>query len=414
MTTLELKYNSFAVKTDFFINGREASLKCFGTGDKVRLRDYIDGFFPEAIKKSNVGPGTECIIQFYGTQDAFEDVRKSYDDYMAQAAEGMNIKLPEYKPYPNSNNFQEMNKLIDNKRDFFSDQIKRKREELINPTAGKNNVELTDVIKRFDRDKKNIEQITYRDCLDKANYVIEKAKEGVDFNVSSEPMNNLDCTFSVYNTTNGGTLTINANKVKFYDSDNYVVENEYFKLYYVKIIEQIELTYTKACGELTDFLGSLFEKINTEIYSGVEAVYKEYTVAYSDSLALNYPLQKYKQNNSLGIKEVIPDSYFSSMEIKETLSTARIGVALINERIEKVISSCQEYFNFVFEIAKQAFHDEAEKCKTYYLEQLQELQETVKEKLSSTKQIEEEITALENRIVGLNALQSDIIKLAVT
>ena len=71
MTKLELKYNSFAVKTDFFINGREASLKCFGTGDKIRLRDYIKNFFTQAIKKSNVGPGEDCIIQFYGTQDAF-------------------------------------------------------------------------------------------------------------------------------------------------------------------------------------------------------------------------------------------------------------------------------------------------------------------------------------------------------
>jgi len=405
MTTFELKYNSFAVKTDFFVDGKKADLKCLGTGYNVRLRDYIKDFFPEAIKKSNVGPGEPCIIQFYGTQDAFEDVKKSYEEYMAQA-NNLKIELPEYKPYPN--NFNEMNKLIDDKRDFFNNQIKHKKEELINPSSRKKNIELTDVIKKFDRDKKKIEQITYSDCLDKANSVIEKAKEGVNFNTSIEPMNNLDRIFSVYNTSNNNLLTIDANKVKFYDSKNYVVENEYAKLYYDKIKEQINLIYTKSYGELTDLLVSLFEKINTALYSGVEAVYKDYTAAYSDFLVLNHSLIKYKQNKSFGIKDVIPDSCFSGMEIKATSSTVRIGVALINEAVNKVTSSCQEYFNSVFEAAKQAFLNEAEKCKAYYLEQLQEFQETVKEKLSSTKQIEQEILLLKTKIECLDELQNEI------
>ena len=415
MTTLELKYNSFAVKTDFFINGKEASLRCFGTGENVRLRDYIDDFFPEAIKKSNVGPGEECIIQFYGSQDAFEDVKTSYKKYMDQAEEGMKIELPEHKPYPNSNNFHEINKLIDAKRDFFYDQIKDKREEMINPSTGKSNIELTDVEKRFDKDKKAFMQI-YDENLEKAKSVIEKAS----FNTTKEEFIVSTVTMKKpADLTSEDVMTKIGTSFFFESNINHGVNSldiKEVKKAYDEIIKKINSSYEKYCGELTDLLLSLYEKLDNALCSRVETNHKDYTALHSDCLTFNYVLHKNKQKNTFDIAKTIPDSCFSTMELEETSSTVRIGIYAINETISDVTSSCQEYINSIsiLNVAKQAFLDEAEKCKAYYLEQLQELQETIKEKLISTKQIEEEITALENRIVGLNALQSEIIKLAVS
>ena len=401
MTTLELKYNSFAVKTGFFINGREASLKCFGTGDKIRLRDYIKDFFPEAIKKSNVGPGEDCIIQFYGTQDTFEDVRKSYDEYMAQTAEDMNIKLPEYKPYPN--NFSEVNKLIDDKRELFSDQLKYKREELINPSVGKSNEEHPDVVKRFDRDKAKIERL-YSDCFDKINTVIEGANERVDFLSFA---NNVSLGSS-------GEKSINL----FSDPGIFLFSPNVVKVCCNKIIEQYNLVYTNTYEKLTDLLKSLLKKIDADLYSGLEAVYKDYSTAYPDFVALNHPLLKYKQSDSFVIKEVIPYSCFSNISRLAgpfDSSNFSISVGTIKKNAHEAASSCQEYFDSVFRSTKQTFLVEIEKCKAYYLEELRKLQEElqtfqeiIKEKLSSTKQIEQEIIALENKIECLNDLQSEL------
>jgi len=412
MTTLELKYNPFAVKTDFLIEGKAASLKCFGTGDKVRLRDYINDFFPEAIKKSNVGPGEECIIQFYGTRDAFEDVKKSYNDYMTQVAKDMNIKLPEYKPYPN--NFSEMNLFIAKKRKNYTEQIERKNEILKNPPEGKNNITLSDVEKRFDKDKKAFMQI-YDENLEKVTSVMEKAKEEFLFStkkveIKKDKFQKIPATPSFFDGIFAFAFAfeeINANHRGYVNS----LERNEVKKKYDEVIEIINSTYVKYCGELTDLLVSLYEKLENALSSGVETILKDYTVLYPEYLALNYVLQKNKQKNTININKTIPDSCFSSMELKETSSTVRIGIALINETIEKVASSCQEYFISIFEAAKQAFFDEAEKGKTYYLEQLQELQETIKEKLNSTKQIEQEILLLKTKIEGLDELQNEIDRL---
>jgi len=398
MTNIELKYNPFAVKTDFYIDGKETSLECFGTGKDVHLREYINDFFPAAIKKSNLGPGSDCVIQFYGTKDAFEDVKAAYQKYSGQF-EGIKIELPEYKPYPN--NFSEINILIEKKRKQFSDQIAFKKEELINPSAGKSNVELSDVIKRFDRDKAKIER-TYSDCLDETKAVIEKAKEGVDFVSSAD---------------NEITHFLNIENAKAEDLLPYanaigLLRSEGVKVYYDKIKEHYNLAFTKTCEELTDLLRALFEKLDTALYSGFETAYKDYTAVYPGFLAFNQPLQKFKQSNSFGIKKTIPDSFFGSIGINEASSNVKIGIALINEKVEKAASSCCEYFDSVFESTKKDFFLETEKCKTYYLEELTELEETIKEKLTSTKHIEQEITVLENKIECLDELQSEITKLS--
>jgi len=408
MTTLELKYNPFAVKTDFFINGKEASLKCFGTGDKIRLRDYINDFFPEAIKKSNVGPGEECIMQFYGTQDAFEDVRKSFDDYISQAAEGMKIELLEYKPYPN--NFNEMNLLIAKKRKNYTEQIEHKNKILKNPMEGKNNIAISDVEKRFDKDKKAITQI-FDENLEKAKSVMEKAKE--EFSFSTINVGNIIHSVGGIPLFPGYELNPALRVMATFSLAQKVtsLETNKVKEKYDENIKTIKSAYAKSCEELTDLFISLYEKLENALRSEVETILRDYTALHSDSLISNYILQKNRQKNAFDINKTIPASCFSSMQINETSSTVRIGIALINETIEKVASSCQEYFNSIFEAAKQAFLDETEKCKAYYLEQLQELQKTLKEKLSSTKQIEQEILIIKAKIECLDELQNEINRL---
>jgi len=158
-------------------------------------------------------------------------------------------------------------------------------------------------------------------------------------------------------------------------------------------------------------LVSLYEKLGNALFSEVETILKDYTALYPDYLLLNYVLQKNRQNNAFDINKTIPDSCFNSMKIKETSSTVRIGAALVNEVIEKTASSCQEYFISVFDGAKKAFLDETEKCKAYYLEQLQELHETIKEKLSSKKQTEQEILVFKAKIECLDELQNEIDRL---
>jgi hypothetical protein len=387
MKTLELKYNSFTLKTDFFIDGKIATLDCFGTGEEVRLRDRIADFFPAAMKKCFLGPSSDCIIQFYGTQDAFEDVKAAYQKYSGQS-ESVKIELPEYKPYPN--NFNEMNILIDGKRKHFDDLINNKKEELVNPSVGKNNVELLDIEKQFDRDKNTIERI-YMDNLGKTNTVVEKAKEGIDFLSSAKE-----------------EIKLMEEKAK---TPSFTITSKEVKEKYDKIIEDTNSAYTKNVEELTLLLSPLFEKIETALCSQLQAIYTDYATTYSDFSALNYTLQKYKQNGAIEIKKSIPDSCFDKMKVLNTSSAVRFSIVLINGAIEKTISSCLEYFDSIFESAKNDFCLETEKCKAYYLEELLELQETIKEKLTSTKHIEREITAFENKIECLDELQNEINKL---
>jgi hypothetical protein len=127
MTTLELKYNSFTVETGFFIDGKESSLNCFGTGKGYRLRDYIADFFPEAMKKCWLGPNSECTVQFYGTQSDFEDVLYSYTEYQKQN-EGIKIELPPCKRYPQSLN--EIREYANNKNTEYDTEIIVKKTEI--------------------------------------------------------------------------------------------------------------------------------------------------------------------------------------------------------------------------------------------------------------------------------------------
>jgi type I site-specific restriction-modification system R (restriction) subunit len=127
MTAIELKYDPFAIKTDLYINGKDASLRCFGTGKDTRLREWIDDFFPEVIKKSNLGPGTECVVQYYGTQSDFEDVSRAYKEYYGQNS-GVKIDLPEPKRYPQS--LDEVQEIVAAKVKTFQSEQDAKKGEL--------------------------------------------------------------------------------------------------------------------------------------------------------------------------------------------------------------------------------------------------------------------------------------------
>ena len=187
---------------------------------------------------------------------------------------------------------------------------------------------------------------------------------------------------------------------------------------YNQVIKYINSTYAKKCEELSDLLVSLYVELDKALYSGVETIFNDYTAVYPDCLALNYVLQKNNLFNSFDIKKTIPDSYFSSIEIKKTSSIYWVKPDLANKKIEKVTSSCQEYFDSVFKSAKIKFFIETEKCKKYYLEQLLEFQEIIKEKLSSAKQIEQETLKIEQEIMifktkieCLDELQNEINRL---
>jgi predicted outer membrane repeat protein len=99
-TDVELKYDPVKVKTVLLINGTPATLRCFGTGENVRLRKYIGDFFPQLVKKIGLGPGAECSVRFYGTPDNYEDVADAHKEWAERTnGEVGVIRLLECVPY---------------------------------------------------------------------------------------------------------------------------------------------------------------------------------------------------------------------------------------------------------------------------------------------------------------------------
>jgi hypothetical protein len=137
MTTIELKYDPFAVKTTLTINDKEATLRCFGTGKETRLRDWIGDFFTEVMKKCNFGPGSECAMQFYGTQSDYEDVSNAYNEYQ-QHNESITIQLLPCNRYPQS--LSKVLEYVSSKHAEYDAEIIAKKgalEKLNNAFAGK-------------------------------------------------------------------------------------------------------------------------------------------------------------------------------------------------------------------------------------------------------------------------------------
>jgi hypothetical protein len=127
MTTIELKYDAFNIKTLLTINGTERSLRCFGTGRETCLREWIGDFFPELIKLCNLGSGSECIVQFYGTQSDYEDISNAHNEFL-KANGNIKIDLPPFKRYPQS--LSEIREYTENKRAEYEKEISAQKAEL--------------------------------------------------------------------------------------------------------------------------------------------------------------------------------------------------------------------------------------------------------------------------------------------
>jgi len=129
---IELKYDAFTIKTFFAIDGKEASLRCLGTGEGARLQEWVGDFFPELIKKCNLGPGSECAVQFYGTLSDYEDVANAYNEYQ-KSSDGIKINFPPCKRYPQS--LSEIRKYVNKKIAENDKEISTQKAELENVNA---------------------------------------------------------------------------------------------------------------------------------------------------------------------------------------------------------------------------------------------------------------------------------------
>ena len=407
MTIIELKYNPFIVKTELSIDGKNADLKCFGTGKDVRLRKYIGDFFQDAIKKCNLGPGSECKVQFYGTKDAFDDVKAAYDKYSSQS-EDIKIELPDFIPYPH--NFSEIKSLIEDKRGKYAEQLSAKEKEKTNPSASVKGIDIADVEKQFGKDKDTLEKI-YNENKEKAISILAKAKEGLSLsravreeidlitkNISDHELNKPE------NIIFDMLIRISRDNCKGGYDVTATTANEYYKT----LIGIINKSFGKERKDITELLSSLVVKTETALNSHCTEVYNRYSSLYS-GLKLN-TLQNCRMDMAFDI--TIPDSDFSNLQVK-TSSNVRIGIALIKENVDKALDNCQHFFDSLFDSLLLNLNTETEKYRDYYLTELLELQETVLKELTNTKHIEAEISAIENKIEGLDELKADIDKLEI-
>ena len=416
MTKLELKYNPFTEKTEFLIDGVKTNLECIGTGRGIRLHEYIGKFFSEAVLRSNAGPGEECVVQFYGTQDAFDDVKSACQEYLSQS-EGVKIELPDFKPYPN--NFSEFNQLIANKKENYIRQIVPKKEELKNPSGRKSDVEFSAIEKLLKNEINYFEEI-YKGNLQNVNTILAKAEEGFVVSLPAEEEKDEEAktaTPSKELSPEARMIGVAALSVAVpllailskgktsnkdgKDDDSVKIED--VKTTYDKIADGINSGFVKNRKDLSDLLISLFEKQETALYSACEEIYRTYSVRNHDMPVLTAVKLKHPEK-SFKFDQKIPDSYLSGLEIKITSSTVRIGIVQIEETIKKTLSECQTYFNNVFASAKQNLLTEMEKRKIYY-------RDVLFNSLSFISHIEKEILVLENKIECLDELQAEINRL---
>jgi hypothetical protein len=180
-TSIELRYDAFTIKTRLAIDEKETSLRCFGTGVKSRLADWIDDFFPELIlKKCNFGPGAECSLQFYGTRSEFEDVEKAHKVF-CEKNDGIKVNLSPCKPYPQS--FDSLEDFLVQKKAGITAKITEKKAviEKINTALteleglGADNDELRAREKELDAAKEQLESL-YTEYVAKFSTEIENAR----------------------------------------------------------------------------------------------------------------------------------------------------------------------------------------------------------------------------------------------
>jgi hypothetical protein len=414
MTTIELKYDAFTLKTVLAVNGTERGLRCFGTGRETLLREWADGFFPELVKSCNLGPGAECAVQFYGTQSDFEDVTAAYNEYL-KTSEDDTIKLLPCKPYPN--NFTEINELIAKKKDEYTAQIERKERELANPESRENAVAAADMEKQFSNDKRRLDGIISEN-REHALSILAKAGEGFALLPAAELED-------IYGETREQALSILAKTVEVHAPlaatvlgvMNQALNGEQFvtadkvKAVYGRVKECIVSAFEKNCADLKELFASLFEKQDAALHSEYETVCDTYAANYPGLPVSLYRLQKRGASPSFVDDEPLPASCLGGLKIDNVSPTVTFGKAAVEKALEKARKGCQEYMAALFETARQRFMAETEKCEAYYADGLSELQKAAREKVLSSAAVEQELLALKTKLECLGELQIEINKL---
>ena len=169
MTNIELKYDSFNIKTILTVDGKEETLRCFGTGKGARLHDWIISFFPEIIDRCNLGPGSECTVQFHGSQSDYTDVQNAYTKYREDNKD-IEVKLPEYKRYPQS--LSEIKEYTVTKKAEYEKDIKAKEQEL-----EKVNFEIAEKAK-LEADKEAAKLDDLERKISKSDEMLEEVNQG--------------------------------------------------------------------------------------------------------------------------------------------------------------------------------------------------------------------------------------------
>ncbi|GHU46540.1 hypothetical protein FACS1894200_00290 [Spirochaetia bacterium] len=97
MTKIVLKYNSINEKTMLEQDGNVITgLKCIGHGDDKRLGNWKDAFFPELVQYLGLGSGSDCEIQFYGTEKDFDEIKRAYAEHKSDHYPDIDIRLSRY------------------------------------------------------------------------------------------------------------------------------------------------------------------------------------------------------------------------------------------------------------------------------------------------------------------------------
>jgi hypothetical protein len=81
MTTVELTYDPFQVRTELTVDGNPIHLDCLGSGEGRHLSEWKNDFFLHLIKKLNKGPGSSCALIYYGLQEDYDELLPVHTAY---------------------------------------------------------------------------------------------------------------------------------------------------------------------------------------------------------------------------------------------------------------------------------------------------------------------------------------------
>jgi hypothetical protein len=430
MTQIELKYNAFSVKTVLTINGKEAKLRCFGEGTGIRLIEWINDFFPEVIKKSNIGIGAECSVQFYGTQSDFEEVRLAYDEYSVKN-NGIKIELPECKRYPQ--NLDDMKVIITKKCSEYSIDIENK------------NIELNKLEKDFS-DKGNKQELIYASDIIEVEQSIVGCKKMFE-DIYNSDLEKLDKEF----------IDIKTKLQIIVDIDGYKdLPSLLSSFISISDIEYKDDGFDFILKSLSNILNNSLKEVNLLSDKNIYKIIEEYSNNLT-ALTQNYIGKEYSNMNIEQLKNTLKISIDTSnapwvhdtkiktlttwsllgkfIEIEKNDSILRgLGLSQLfsgftfgNEltSIQTFINNAQTYLDNILKEAEQQIKSFSISIKNFYDEELEKIEKVIKDKIEANKMINETVTAYENsrklivnditviqgKIDTLNDIEVEIVKL---